>query len=232
MSIDSAALSLPMESIGSRIKQARERLGLSQEAFAKPLGVTRGAVGNWERDQGIKRENLVQIAERYGLTVDWLASGSGSPPAVREPSNATPSRRKPVDPDLGPEWIPAYGQAMGGEDGYFILNGNKIADLLAPPSLVGVQDAYAVYVAGDSMEPRYYAGEALFVNPRVPIRRGDFVVAQVQFEREDTPRAYVKRFQRMNDVELVLEQFNPAKELRFDSRAVVSVHRITLGGDA
>lgn len=223
-----------MESIGSRIKQARDRLGLSQEGFAKPLGVTRGAVGNWERDLGVKTENLVLIAEKHGLSLEWLASGTGAPPSVREPSNATIPPRAAIRPDtdLSPEYIPAYGQAMGGEDGYFVLNGNKIADLLAPPGLAGVPGAYAVYVAGDSMEPRYYAGEALFVNPRVPIRRGDFVVAQVQFESEDLPRAYVKRFQRMNDNELVLEQFNPAKELRFKSRAVVSVHRITLGGDA
>src|SRR5215471_12365645 len=58
--------------------------------------------------------------------------------------------------------IPAYGQAVGGKDGEFILNGNRIVDVLAPPSLQGVPDAYAVYVVGDSMEPRYFAGEAVF----------------------------------------------------------------------
>ena len=39
--------------------------------------------------------------------------------------------------------IPVYGQAVGGRDGEFILNGNRVADILAPPSLSRVADAYA-----------------------------------------------------------------------------------------
>lgn len=35
--------------------------------------------------------------------------------------------------------VPAYGQAAGGKDGQFVLNGNKIADILAPASLTGVR---------------------------------------------------------------------------------------------
>lgn len=44
------------------------------------------------------------------------------------------------------------------------------------------------------------------------------------------PLAYIKRFVRHNDAELILEQFNPAKELRFPHDTVVSVHYIVLGG--
>lgn len=222
-----------MDSIGGRIRLARERLGRTQAEFGRPLGVTRGAVANWERGQGIKRENLVAISKHYPLQLEWLISGNGTEPAAREPANIVGSRRRELFQveGLPSATIPAYGQAMGGEDGYFILNGNKVADILAPPGLVGVREAYAVYVSGDSMEPRYYAGEVLYVNPRLPVRRGDFVVAQVQYEGEDVPRGYVKRFVRMNDSGLVLAQFNPAKELRFDSSRVVSVHRITLAGD-
>jgi phage repressor protein C with HTH and peptisase S24 domain len=222
-----------MDSIGERIRLARKRLDRTQEEFARGLGVSRGAVANWERGQGIKRENLVAISSHYALPLEWLISGQGTEPSAREPTNieATPRRRVFQDEGLPIATIPAYGQAMGGEDGYFILNGNKAADILAPPGLVGVREAYAVYVSGDSMEPRYYAGEVLFVNPRLPVRRGDFVVVQVHYEGEDMPRGYVKRFVRMNDSGLVLAQFNPVKELRFDSAKVVSVHRITLSGD-
>lgn len=222
-----------MDSIGARIRLARKRLDRTQDEFARALGVSRGAVANWERGQGIKRENLVAISSHYALPLEWLVSGNGAEPAAREPANieATTKHRTFQDEGLPLATIPAYGQAMGGEDGYFILNGNKVADILAPPGLVGVREAYAVYVSGDSMEPRYYAGEVLFVNPRLPVRRDDFVVAQVQYEGEDMPRGYVKRFVRMTDSGLVLAQFNPVKELRFDSAKVVSVHRITLSGN-
>lgn len=232
--VTAASDSLPaMDSIGARIRLARKRLGLSQEEFGAGIDVSRGAVANWERGQGIKRENLVALSRHYPIDLQWLLTGEGTEPPLREPANISrlPARAVFDKGSLPPERIPAYGQAMGGEDGYFVLNGNKIADLLAPPGLVGVVDAYAVYVSGDSMEPRYYAGEVLFVNPRLPVRRGDFVVAQVQYENEDSPRGYVKRFLRMTNEHLILEQLNPTKELRFDRGAVQSVHRITLSGD-
>jgi phage repressor protein C with HTH and peptisase S24 domain len=127
--------------------------------------------------------------------------------------------------------IPAYGQAVGGKDGEFILNGNRIVDVLAPPSLPGVPDAYAVYVVGDSMEPRYYAGEAVFVNPRLPVRRGDFVVAQIAVDDGEPPHAYIKRFVTRESRILRLEQFNPKKMLEFPVARVISVHRIIMGGD-
>ena len=91
-------------------------------------------------------------------------------------------------------WIPVYGQAVGGKDGEFILNGNQVSEVLAPSSLSSVPNAYAVYVVGDSMEPRYFAGETVFVNPRLPISRGAFVVAQISGGEETVPHAYIKRF--------------------------------------
>src|SRR5262249_44100415 len=66
-----------------------------------------------------------------------------------------------------PAWIPVYGHALGGKDGGFILSGNRVSEVLAPPNLAHVPDAYAVYVVGESMEPRYFAGETVFVNPRL-----------------------------------------------------------------
>src|SRR5579872_196114 len=32
-------------------------------------------------------------------------------------------------------WIPVYGQAVGGKDGEFVLNGNQVSEVLAPSSL-------------------------------------------------------------------------------------------------
>ena len=128
-------------------------------------------------------------------------------------------------------WIPVYGHAVGGKDGEFILNGNQVTEVLAPASLSTVADAYAVYVVGDSMEPRYFAGETVFINPRLPVSRGAFVVAQIAGGEEDVPHAYVKRFVSQDAKRLKLEQFNPKKFLEFSTAKVVSVHRIILGGD-
>ena len=128
-------------------------------------------------------------------------------------------------------WIPVYGHAVGGKDGEFVLSGNQVSEVLAPPNLSHVRDAYAVYVVGDSMEPRYFAGETVFVNPRLPISRGSFVVAQISKDQEAEPRAYVKRFVSQDAKRLRLEQYNPKKMLEFAMSAVVAIHRIVMSSE-
>jgi len=129
-------------------------------------------------------------------------------------------------------WIPVYGHAVGGKDGEFVLNGNEVSEVLAPASLSNIPDAYAVYVVGTSMEPRYFAGETVYVNPRMPISQGAFVVAQIATGVEtDTPHAFVKRFVSQDAKRLRLEQFHPKKQLEFPASKVVSVHRIIMSGE-
>jgi phage repressor protein C with HTH and peptisase S24 domain len=220
--------------IGKRIKLVREAHGgLSQSEFASRLAsVTRGAVGNWERGQGVKRENLQAIADRFAVSFEWLASGRGE--MTTNLSNVKEKPNAIIGDKLSEqgEYIPLYGHAVGGVDGEFVLNGNKLDEILAPPGLHRASGAYAVTVAGESMEPRYFDGETVFVDPHKRPHRGDFVVAQIANPEGDgaAPLAFIKRFVRRNDNELVLEQFNPAKELRFPHSDVVSVHYIVLGG--
>jgi SOS-response transcriptional repressor LexA len=129
-------------------------------------------------------------------------------------------------------WIPVYGHAVGGKDGEFVLSGNQVSEVLAPPTLSHVRDAYAVYVVGDTMEPRYFAGETVFVNPRLPISRGSFVVAQISKGEEPEPRAYVKRFLSQDGKRLRLEQYNPKKILEFPASTVVAIHRIVMSSES
>lgn len=234
--VDYLAAMSEADEIGKRIREVRESHGnLSQSEFAAKLTkVTRGAVGNWERGQGIKRENLQTIATKFSVSFEWLASGRGVMTSSAEQITAPVSVSNAIIGDklsqLG-EYLPLYGHAVGGVDGEFILNGNVLDQILAPPGLSPTRGAYAVTCQGESMEPRYFDGETIFVDPTKRVTRGDFVVAQIANPNEGMPPlAYIKRFIRHNDNELVLEQYNPAKVLTFPHKAVVSVHYIVLGG--
>jgi Peptidase S24-like len=142
-------------------------------------------------------------------------------------------RTELVNLPRGGGWIPVYGQAVGGKDDEFVLEGNQVSEVLAPPILSHVPNAYAVYVVGDSMEPRYFAGETIFINPRLPISRGSFVVAQISKGQEaEQPRAYVKRFLSQDAKRLRLEQFNPKKIFEFSTSMVVAIHRIVMSGES
>lgn len=217
-----------------RIREVREEVLKveSQEDLSATLGVTRGAVGNWELGKGVKMENLAKLADLAGVSLDWLAYGKGvrllsDISNVPEPANAKvlgQVLRSPVK-------IPQYGTAVGGEDGEFVLNGNELDSIFAPPTLSGVQGAYSVMVSGDSMSPRYDDGDTVFVHPRKRVKKGDYVIAQIHTVESDPPLAYVKKLVKWTENELVLEQFNPPKNLNFDGSKVASVHYVLRPGE-
>lgn len=59
--------------LGNRIRQLRIQMGISQEELAEQLNVSRSAVAKWETDGGIPElNNLLQIAEKFGISLDEL----------------------------------------------------------------------------------------------------------------------------------------------------------------
>ena len=227
----------PLDAPHQRLRFAREQAGFARASdAARAMGIEEPTyLGHENGSRGLSRA-AARYARFFGVSLDWLIDGRGMRLGGGDGGLAGASAVPPRNAELGGPArfgarIPAYGQAVGGRDGEFILNGNRIVDVLAPPSLQGVPDAYAVYVVGDSMEPRYFAGEAVFVNPRLPVRRGDFVVAQIAVEDGEPPHAYIKRFVARDARMLRLEQFNPRKALEFPVGRVISVHRIIMGGD-
>lgn len=217
-----------MDSVRQLILDFSKRPGQSLAKMSKEIGrnstylqqfITKGSPAKLGEDERAKLAVL--------MSVDETALGK---PVSRSQARPQQNARIAGPVTLGGA-IPVYGHAMGGKEGQFILNGNRIQDVLAPPALAGVSGAYAVLVAGESMEPRYHPGETVYVNPRLPIRRGDYVVAQIMGEDADQPEAYVKRFVGQDAHVLRLEQFNPKKTLEFPRRKVVSVHKIIMGGE-
>lgn len=119
---------------------------------------------------------------------------------------------------------------MGGKDGSLLFSDNQnLGDVLAPPSLATVPNAYAVYVVGDSMLERFRAGEVVFVHPYMPVRKGDDCVVQIEASNGERT-GWIKRFVSQDNKTLKLQQLNPKKMISFPSGSVVSVHKIIMGG--
>lgn len=60
-------------SVASRIKEARESAKLTQEALAKKLGVSKGAVGNYETGVSYpKTEILLKLFEVLDIDANYL----------------------------------------------------------------------------------------------------------------------------------------------------------------
>jgi phage repressor protein C with HTH and peptisase S24 domain len=234
-----SAISMCSMKWGSRLRNKLDDLGWSLPRLASEMGRPDDAaliesLGKYVNDRvdNPRGTMMRDIAKAIGMTEFELRTGNILTTPVPESGTEQNSRdnaRMAGAVSLSHK-IPVYGQAMGGKHGEFVLNGNKVADILAPTSLVSVPDAYAVYIAGDSMEDRYFAGEVAYVHPGLPVRKGDFVVAQIATEEGAAPLAFVKRFISMNDKSLRLEQLNPKKTLEFPRKRVVSVHLILMAG--
>ncbi len=63
-----------------RVRAARRRAELSQQALANSIGVRRTAVTQWERPGGTTPSvtNLIQAALAMKVTFEWLATGRGA----------------------------------------------------------------------------------------------------------------------------------------------------------
>lgn len=72
--------------LGERIQEYRKAAGLSQEALAEKIGVSRQSVSKWENDAALPdTENILALRRLFGVSADALLSGEAQPPAPENP---------------------------------------------------------------------------------------------------------------------------------------------------
>lgn len=87
--------------LGKRLQELRREKGLSQEALAERLGVTRQAVSKWETGESLPDVyRLAQLSELFGVTTDYLIKGV--PPETAPPANPGPEDAAPSAPEPAP----------------------------------------------------------------------------------------------------------------------------------
>lgn len=112
-----------------------------------------------------------------GVDPLWLADGIGKPGV---------SESYPDELDEAPELrpgrnVPVVGEVQGGVDGYLLELEYPVGHGEGSVPYYGLdRNAYALRVRGDSMHPRYRAGEFVVVEPNVePQPQDDVVVCLV-----------------------------------------------------
>ncbi|MEM8588740.1 MAG: LexA family transcriptional regulator [Pseudomonadota bacterium] len=121
--------------------------------------------------------------------------------------------------ELPVDELPVLGNSDGIEDGFSLKEGLVQAYVPRPSFLSKTSSAYAIYMNGTSMEPRYYAGEILYVNPSKPPRTSDFVLLTDQNDHGSV-RQLVSR----TSGRVVVRQWNPVKEAEIASSDVKYLH--------
>lgn len=74
--VDVAARKILAERIGSAIADARRKAGLSSEAFAERIGISRNSLSSWENGRGLPDVySLARLSQRLELSFDELILG-------------------------------------------------------------------------------------------------------------------------------------------------------------
>lgn len=210
------------------LKRLREQSGLPMRAVADHLGWTLTRYQHYE-DRYRRRFLPVELARSLAalfaergveaaavLDLAGLGAGQagGRVPGAPEPSVAAAA--------LAPRDLPVMGAVKGGSEGFYFNEGEPKEYVLRPASLAGASNGFALYVDGDSMEPRYFAGELVYVNPNRPLTKHCFVAVEMK-----DGQGLIKQFLKRSDDTVVLRQFNPPKDLRLPAREVKQIYRIT-----
>jgi phage repressor protein C with HTH and peptisase S24 domain len=224
---------------GSWFSQALERVGASQADLARHLRLAPSAVSRMLKgERQMKPVEIAHTASFLGVaqdevlrhivegatparTADAPRRGRGRPPSTSSPSLgiAPPSLTR------GTDQIPIRSGARGGTDQEMFLEDGPIGYTPRPASLSGVRSAYAIYMIGDSMQPRYEPGWLLHVNPFKPPTRGRDVVVY-----KEGQAVLIKQFVGWEGDTLVLRQLNPPTTLEIPRNQVRECH-LVVGAD-
>ncbi len=94
------------KALGGRIAALRKEKGYSQEYVAEQVGVSRQAVSKWEQDQSAPDTyNLITLAELFGVTVDFLATGQSPSPV---PSPVPTEENRPRNAEMPTRRVVGY----------------------------------------------------------------------------------------------------------------------------
>lgn len=234
-----------MDSLGTRLRTAREKAGLSQAELARRVGIKQPSIQAIESGKVAGTKHLNTIARVLSVDPNWLEVPQKAAETFEEKSSHVKgltaealvnggelSGFRPLPVLDRRDVIPVLGSTEGGDDGSFPWNGEVIDQVARPPFLANVSNGYALFVSGMSMAPRYEPGDTIFVHPSKPVTVGCYVVVQVLDPgNKSTPRAFLKRLVRRTPDTLILEQFQPPKQIKIPLKDVVSIHRVVGSGD-
>ncbi|HEV2098758.1 MAG TPA: S24 family peptidase [Stellaceae bacterium] len=212
--------------------QALERVGASQADLARHLRLAPSAVSRMLKGERQMRQlETVQVAGFLGVSPDEVLRHaindvvSVSSADLPRPGRGRPPSAAPTGIARTTDLIPIRSAGRGGNDQEMFLEDGPIGYTSRPANLGGVREAYAIYMVGDSMEPRYEPGWLLHVNPFKPPIRGRDVVVYKQGQI-----VLIKQFVGWEGDTLVLRQLNPPDTLRIPRIDVRECH-LVVGAD-
>lgn len=158
--------------MGERIKTMRLEHGLTQEALGERLGIKKAAVQKYEKGtvKNIKRDTLLNLAEIFGTSVEYIVSGNAPAPENAEPVHFDNVALVPV--------LSSVSAGMGCHADSFstYASGYETVD---KDSLDTDEEYVYLRVTGDSMYPIFIEGDLALVRVQSSVDSGSYAVVLI-----------------------------------------------------
>lgn len=221
--------------LADRIREARKAKDMSQAALATAVGLTQQAIGQIETGATKVPASWRELARVLEIPEEEFAElmREGQRDSRRDRGSAPAGARAPMPPIRPYRKIPVLGRVAGSPfgEGHLIMN-QTVDQTECPPWLDEAEEAYALYVVGESMVPRFLPGELIFVHPWRQPRPGDYVVAQIKNSDSTEISGYVKQLVRADKRGVLVRQLFPKEEDLpiFPTSSVLKLHKIIIPG--
>lgn len=203
-----------METRGQRIKRLRKAKNLSQKQLADMTNgkISQMLVSQWERDMAENPSLIRYILPVLDVSAEYLETGQDN--AAKQNVIYNKSHNNDLRSDspsyiiplqLGAKDVPVRGNIKNA-GGLMVLDleGTPKEYVERLPSLIGVKDAFAVYVHDNLMSRKYEIGDTVCINPnRHPLE------GQMCFVRYSNGTWSLRQFVRKTDTAYTFMYFNP-----------------------
>lgn len=195
-----------MSRLHDRIREILESTpGLTQKGLAERMGLNPAAVNRMLYGRrNIMAEEIPMIEEYLGAKLTLTSNENveyRQDVFARRGFSDVPARGLPAgDAAHMTAMVPVYGRNLvTPEKGVRIDEANIVDWVTRHPAQIGIANAFAIYVFLDTMEPRYYKGELVYIHPGRPpesgkdcvieMKSGDTQIMRFIAETDDVVRA-------------------------------------------
>jgi len=166
--------------LGKRVEKRRVQLGMTQAQLGQISGLAQNSIHNIESGETKRPRKIDALAEALNCTPEYLLFGVG------ELNDDSKNINNNVAP--GPEiksTVPLISWVQAGAWSEI----NEIRECDAMRYMCPVNSSaktFALKVQGVSMEPKFYEGDLIFVDPEAECIHGSYVVARLDDNNEAT----------------------------------------------
>jgi phage repressor protein C with HTH and peptisase S24 domain len=209
-----------------RIEQEIEKSGRSQSAIAiEAFGnesTLRKILNGTTRSPTLK--TLTKLANVLQTTPEYLMGRAET--NLFDPSSHRTETVFIQKPSIA-NAIPVLGTAAGSfVKGAFQMDIGVVDYVRRPETLFSARDVYALYVEGSSMEPQYFPGDLIYVNPHKPARSGDPVVVQTKLSGDQNVEATLGIYVRKTEKHICIKKRNPDTEIQILRNDATVIHKV------